>query len=347
MATTTATAGRKTGWRATAWGEYLSEFLGTMVLILFGCGVVAMAVAALNQSGRGTKIFDASGDWLLIAFGWGIGVALAVYVAGGISGAHINPAITLALAIRRGFPWNKVPGYWAAQIVGAFVGAAVVYAVYKGAIDSYERANSVSRGASNSVATFSIFATFPAPYLHNWVGPFVDQVVGTALLAGIVFAITDPRNQPPQANLAPFIVGLIVLAIGMSFGANAGYAINPARDFGPRLFAGIAGWGDIALPGNYGNVNTFFWIPIVGPLVGGVIGALVYDFLIRDTLAATGKGEEPVEQHGRTVELEDREPAAPRGQAVEEPWDRRIERRVRDRRGGGGRPAGRTIPERE
>jgi glycerol uptake facilitator protein len=337
-ATAETTAGRKTGWRATAVGEYLSEFLGTMILIMFGCGVVAMAVAALNQSGRGTRIFDASGDWMIIGWGWGIGVALAVYVAGGISGAHINPAITLALALRRGFPWNKVPGYWAAQIVGAFAGAAIVYAVYKGAIDSFERANGITRGNANSVPTYSIFATFPAPYLHNWVGPFVDQVVGTALLAGIVFALTDELNQPPRANLAPFVVGLIVVAIGLSFGANAGYAINPARDFGPRLFADIAGYGKIALPGDYGNVNTYFWIPIVGPLLGACIGALIYDFFIRDTLVATGKAPMAVEVHGRTVE-EIPEGAAPAGADVpEEVRSGRLERRV----GRYGRRAGDT-----
>jgi glycerol uptake facilitator protein len=309
----------KVGWRATPLGEYGSEFLGTFVLIMFGVGSVAMAVAALNQSGRGTKIFDASGDWLLIAWGWGIGVALAVYVAGGISGAHINPAITLALALRRNFPWNKVPGYWAAQILGAFAAAALVYANYKGAIDSYERANKINRGDLNSIPTYSIFATFPAGYLQNWVGPFVDEVIGTALLAGVVFAVTDELNQPVRANLAPFIVGLIVVAIGISFGANSGYAINPARDLGPRLLALVAGWGDVAFPGDYGNVNTYFWIPIVGPLLGGAIGAYMYDFVIRDTLVAMGKTPAPVEMHGETVELEDRAGAADRPSAVDRP----------------------------
>jgi glycerol uptake facilitator protein len=316
MATARTPSRGKTGWRATPVGEYASEFLGTFVLIMFGVGSVAMAVAALNQSGRGTKIFDASGDWLLIAWGWGLGVVLAVYVAGGISGAHINPAITLALALRRQFPWNKVPGYWAAQVLGAFAAAALVYANYKGAIDSYERANKIDRGDLNSVPTFSIFATFPAPYLHNWVGPFVDQVIGTALLAGIVFAVTDDLNQPVRANLAPFVIGLIVVAIGISFGANAGYAINPARDLGPRLLALVAGWGDVAFPGDYGNVNAYFWIPIVGPLLGGAIGAYVYDFLIRDSLVAMGRTPAPVEMHGETVELEDRAGAAA-GERVE------------------------------
>ena len=290
-------------WRATAPGEYLSELIGTFVLICFGDGVVAMAVAALNQSGRGTKIFDASGDWLIIGWGWGFAVAFAVYVAGGISGAHINPAVTLAFAARRDFPWRKVPGYIAAQMVGAFLGAFLVYIVYKGAIDSYEHANHITRGDPNSVPTYSIFATFPAKYLHNWVGPFVDQIVGTAFLVAFVFALVDEINQPVRANLAPLAVGFVVVAVGISFGANAGYAINPARDFGPRLFALIAGWGKIAIPGNYGNVDGYLWIPIVGPCVGALIGAYVYDFAIRATLVARGETAPPeVEERGRTVE---------------------------------------------
>ena len=290
-------------WRRTTAGELVAEVLGTFVLIAFGDGVVAMAVAALNQSGRGTEIFAASGDWLIIGWGWGFAVAFGVYVAGGISGAHINPTVTLAFAVRRGFLWRKVPGYIAAQLVGAFLGALLVYIVYKGAIDSYERAHDITRGDPDSVTTFSIFATFPAEYLGNWVGPFVDQVVGTAFLVAFVFAIVDELNQPVRANLAPIVIGFVVVAIGLSFGANAGYAINPARDLGPRLFAGLAGWGEVAIPGNYANVSGYLWIPIVGPFVGGVIGAFVYDLGIRDTLRARGEQAPPdVEQRGRTVE---------------------------------------------
>ena len=276
------------------------------MLICFGDGVVAMAVAALNRSCRGTDIFAASGDWLIIGWGWGFAVAFGVYVAGGISGAHINPAVTLAFAARRGFPWRKVPGYIAAQVVGAFLGALLVYIVYKGAIDSYERANDITRGDPDSVTTFSIFATFPAKYLGNWVGPFIDQVVGTAFLVVFVFAVVDEHNQPVRANLAPVVIGFVVVAIGLSFGANAGYAINPARDFGPRLFAWIAGWGEVAIPGNYANVGGYLWIPIVGPVLGGLIGAFVYDLGIRDTLVARGETAPPdVEERGRTVEDHD------------------------------------------
>src|SRR5215217_6164389 len=167
---------------------------------------------SVRRRGRGNLIFDASGDWLLIAWGWAFAVTFGVYVAGGISGGHINPAVTLAFAVKRGFPWRKVPGYIAAQLVGAFLGALLVYIVYKGAIDSYERAHDITRGDPDSVTTFSIFATFPAEYLGNWVGPFVDQVVGTAFLVAFVFAIVDEVNQPPRANLAPIVIGFVVVA---------------------------------------------------------------------------------------------------------------------------------------
>jgi glycerol uptake facilitator protein len=303
VATAVQTAPRRADWRATTTGELVAECLGTFVLICFGDGVVAMAVAALNQSGRGAQIFAASGDWLIIGFGWGLAVAFGVYVAGGVSGAHINPAVTLAFAARRGFPWRKVPGYIAAQMLGAFLGALLVYIVYKAAIDSYERANHITRGAASSVPTYSIFATFPAPYFKTFVGPLIDQIVGTAFLVAFVFAVVDEFNQPVRANLAPLAVGLVVVAIGLSFGANAGYAINPARDFGPRLFAWIAGWGKVAMPGDYGNISGYLWIPIVGPIVGALLGAYVYDFAVRDVLIA--RGEQPsleAEEHGRTVE---------------------------------------------
>lgn len=135
--------------------------------------------------------------------------------------------------------------------------------------------------------TFSIFATFPAEYFTGWWGPFVDQVVGTAFLVMFVMALIDMRNKGVQANLGPFMIGLVVAAIGLSFGANAGYAINPARDLGPRLFAWAAGWGEVAMPGTVpGQFSWYFWIPIVGPLVGGAIGVLIYDLFIGDVLHA-------------------------------------------------------------
>ena len=286
-------SGKRFRWQQSTLGELVAEFLGTFVIICFGDGAVAMVVAALNQSGRGKEAFASQADWLIIAWGWGLAVAFAVWVAGGVSGAHLNPAVTLAQALRRNFSWRKVPSYWAAQVLGAFAGAALVYFNYHGAINSLNHAQHIVRGSPKSVSTFSIFATFPAPYFASWVGPLADQVIGTAFLVGFIFAISDEFNAPVKSNLAPYVVGLIVVAIGISFGANAGYAINPARDFGPRMFAWIAGWKSVAFPGNYGNVNDYFWIPIVGPFLGAAIGALVYDFGIRNTLIARGATPDP------------------------------------------------------
>jgi glycerol uptake facilitator protein len=301
-----ASASARTGWRSTIWGELSAEFLGTAVLIAFGDGVVAMAVAALNQSGRAANestIFLASGDWLLITWGWAMAVTFGVYVAGGISGAHINPAVTLALAFKRQFPWSKALPYMAAQVIGAFVGAALVFLVYHNAIASFEETNNITRGAPDSNTTFSIFATFPAPYYNGgMIGPLIDQIVGTMFLLIFVLALTDTLNQAPRANLTPLLVGLAVAAIGMSYGANAGYAINPARDFGPRIFALFAGWGEVAFPGTVkGAFTAYFWVPIIGPFVGGVLGAYIYDFFIQDVLKARGEEpEEGLEPRGET-----------------------------------------------
>jgi len=289
-------------WRQGVIGEYWAEFFGTFVLICFGDGVVAMLWALIGSGRSSAGALQSSGDWLLITWGWALAVVFAVYTVGGVTGAHINPAITFGAAIRRQLPWSKVPGYWIAQTVGAFVGAALVYAVYKAAISDYETANHIVRGQSNSVATYSTFATFPAKYFHTWLGPFVDQVVGTFFLALFVWAVTDEFNLPVGSNMAPWIVGMIVMAVGISFGANAGYAINPARDFGPRIFALVAGWGKIAFPGDYGNVNTYFWIPIVGPLVGAGIASVMYDVFIQDILKARRPPEPGVYAEGETVQ---------------------------------------------
>lgn len=277
-------AGGKSGWRATGWGEYFSEFLGTFVLLAFGDGVVALAVAGLTMSGRTTVIFSGAGGWLLITWGWAMAVVMAVYVAGGVSGAHINPAVTFAQAVRGAFPWRKVPGYWVAQVLGGFAGAGIVYADYYKAINAWNVANHVvSRAATGGLTTFSIFATFPAQYFgSNMFGPFLDQVIGTFFLVLFVLAITDSANSGVQANLGPFVVGLAVAAIGMSFGVNAGYAINPARDLGPRIFALLEGWGANAFPGPSG----YWWVPILGPLVGGGIAPFIYKWFIADTLRA-------------------------------------------------------------
>lgn len=284
-------------------GECMAEFLGTFVLIAFGCGSVAVAVAGLPGSGRAatpTTIFLAAGDWLLVTWGWAMAVVFGVYVAGGVSGAHINPAVTLAFAVRRGFPWAKVVPFWAAQLVGAFAGAALVYAVYHDAISAFDAASKDAKTNGHTVATFSIFATFPAPYFHGGVwGPLVDQIAGTALLVILIVALVDLRNTAVQANLGPLLIGFAVAAVGMSFGANAGYAINPARDFGPRLLTWLAGWRGLALPGSGPWYSDYWWIPIVGPLVGGVVGVLVYDLFVGDVLHLRAQQAEPPEV-GRT-----------------------------------------------
>jgi len=294
------------GWRKGLIGELWAEFFGCFILISLGDGVVAMLWALIGSGrtapGNTAAPFNSAGDWLLITWGWALAVAFAVWVTGGVTGAHINPAISLGAAIRKQLPWGKVPSYWLAQFLGCFVGAALVYLVYHAAINHYDASNHIIRGTPKSLATYSTFATFPAPYFHTIIGPLIDQIVGTFFLALFVWAITDEYNQPVQSNMAPFIVGMVVMAIGVSFGANAGYAINPARDFGPRIFAWIAGWKSLAMPGNYPNISGYFWVPIVGPLIGAAIASVLYDFGIRDVLRARKPPEPGVYGEGETVQ---------------------------------------------
>lgn len=296
-----ATMGAGAAWRRTTFGDYLSEFLGTFILIMFGTGVVAMAVAGLPQSGRGDGIVS-DADWLLITFGWGMAVTFGVYVAGGITGAHINPAVTIAFASFGRFPWAKVPGYIVSQVLGAFCGAALVYVNYRDAILSLEAQDGITRDGGSTVG---IFVTGPAGYFGDYWGPIISEVTGTALLLLLIFAVVDTMNLPPKANLAPLIIGFIVFAIGMSFGANTGYAINPARDFGPRVFTWLAGWGDAAFPGVQGELGAYWWVPVVAPVIGAVIGAAIYVFFISDVLKARHVPEAAgVEAKGRVVEDE-------------------------------------------
>jgi glycerol uptake facilitator protein len=285
--------GLKTGWRARSlWSELLAEFLGTFVLLAFGAGVVAVAVVGLPESGRTTTIFADAGGWLLVTWGWAIAVTMAIYVAGGVTGAHLNPAVTLAFAVKGDFSWGKVLPYWGAQIAGAFGGAALAYADYVPAINMWNAAHGViSRADPGGMTTFSIFATFPAQYYGaSMLGPLFDQIIGTFFLLLFVAAIIDSMNMGVKSDLAPFMVGLAVAAIGMSFGTGAGYAINPARDFGPRLFCWLTGWSTNAFPGPHG----YWWVPIIGPLIGAPVGIAVYRFFIADTLTArAASGPEP------------------------------------------------------
>jgi glycerol uptake facilitator protein len=249
--------------KPTLLAELLAEFLGTFVLILFGTGVVAMVVLFPTRN-PGELIH---GGYTNITIGWGLGVTMGIYIAGKISGAHLNPAVTLSLAIFRGFPWRNVVPYSVAQTAGAFLAAAVVYRNYLPAF------RLVDPGLEHTAAVFTTFPTFP-----NWPSAgFLDQVIGTGLLLLLIFAITDEFNVPPGANLAPLMIGLVVVAIGMSFGGMHGYPINPARDFGPRLFTVAAGFHHNGL-----TDGSHAWIvPIAGPLLGGVAGAALYDFGVR------------------------------------------------------------------
>lgn len=247
-------------------GELCAEFLGTMILILFGAGVVAQVVTAPDGS---------LGDHDSIAWAWGIGVTMGVFVAARLSGGHINPAVTIALAAFKGFPWRKVLPYSLAQTAGAFVGALIVRAVYSDLIAKVD--------PNHTIDTQGIFSTLPGNGVEG-VGigtAFFDQIVGTAILVFVIFALTTAANNPPMSNLGPVVVGLLVVGIGMSWGANAGYAINPARDFGPRLASLITGYETAMFDQ---NGDLYFWLPIVAPIIGGLIGGALFKYMIEGFL---------------------------------------------------------------
>jgi glycerol uptake facilitator protein len=248
-------------------GELAAEFFGTAILILFGTGVVAQVVAG------------GIGDHDSIAWAWGLGVMLGIYAAGRISGAHLNPAVTIALATFSGFPWRKVAPYALAQTAGAFVAALLVRWNYTEVIFKVD--------PGHTKKTQGIFNTLPGNGtlpVHDG-GALRDQIIGTAILVFLIFAITDARNSAPLANLTPLIVGLLIVAIGMAWGTDAGYAINPARDFGPRLATFITGYHG-AWRDQYGDL--YWWIPIVGPIVGGLVGGGLYKYGLQQFLPAAG-----------------------------------------------------------
>jgi MIP family channel proteins len=242
--------------------EAAAEFLGTFILIMFGVGVVAQTVLSKN----------ANGSFLAINIGWGLAVMLGVYASAGVSGAHLNPAVTLALAVTRGFPWAKVGPFIVAQMAGAFVASAVVFVTYHEAFTAFDGGVRHVLGAQG---TAGIFATYPQTFL-SIMGGFIDQVVGTALLMAGILAVTDQRNNASPGWFTPVLVAGIVVAIGVAFGFNAGYAINPARDLGPRLFTAVGGWGGEV----FSAAGGWWWVPVVAPCVGAVVGAYTYDLLI-------------------------------------------------------------------
>jgi glycerol uptake facilitator protein len=246
-------------------GEMVTEALGSLVIALFGFGVVAQLVAG------------GIGDHDSIAWSWGLGVTMGILVAGKVTGAHLNPAVTLAVAVFKGFPWKRVLPYMLAQLVGWFLGALIIRFVYTSSIDAID--------PNHTIKTQGIFSTLPgngdnALGVTTGVALF-DQIVGTAILLFLVFAITDQLNSNPSPAFTALLVGLIVVGIGFAMGTNDGYAINPARDFGPRIMEFITGY-KTAFQDQHGNV--FFWVPIVGPLIGGLVGGGLYQITIGRTL---------------------------------------------------------------
>jgi glycerol uptake facilitator protein len=252
-------------------GELAAEFAGTLILILFGVGVVAQVVAG------------GIGNHDSITWAWGLGVTMGVYVAARISGAHLNPAVTVALAVFRGFSWSKVLPYSIAQTLGAFVAALLVRWNYSEVIAKVD--------PGHTIASQGIFSTLPGNGANpvGLGGAFRDQIIGTAILLFLILAVTDLRSSAPGVNLAPLIIGFIVVAIGMAWGTNAGYAINPARDFGPRLASFLTGYGS-AWRDQYGDF--YFWVPIVAPVIGAVIGAGLYDVLVGRYLPVSDEDQE-------------------------------------------------------
>ena len=242
--------------------EMLAEFLGTFVLLMFGLGVVAQTVLSKQTAG----------SMLSINICWGIGVMMGCYVAAGVTGAHLNPAVSIGLAVHRRFPWAKVGPYIVAQMLGAFAASAVVFLSYHDSLAAFDGG---VRHVTGELGTAGIFATYPQAFISTATG-FLNEAVGTALLVGVILGITDTRNSPAPAGLTPVIVGLLVVAIGAAFGWNTGYAINPARDFGPRLFTAMAGWGGEV----FSAANGWWWVPIVAPCVGAVGGGWVYDLCV-------------------------------------------------------------------
>jgi glycerol uptake facilitator protein len=230
---------------------YLAEFFGTMLLIVLGDGVVAAVVL------KGTKSENAG--WLTIVLGWGLAVTLAIYAVGSISGAHLNPAVTIALAWSGSFDWNLVPGYCLAQLVGAFTGAILVWLHY---LPHWGKTDS----ASNKLAVFCT-----APAVRSTIPNLISEIIATMVL---VLALLFIGANKFAEGLNPLVVGALIISVGLSLGGTTGFAINPARDLGPRIAHFI-----LSIPGKGSSDWKYSWIPVVGPIIGGVLGAVVYQLL--------------------------------------------------------------------
>jgi MIP family channel proteins len=268
------------------------EFLGTLLLVLLGNGVVASVILMNKQA-----------DWIVITTGWALAVTLGVYVSGRLSGGHLNPAVTLALATRGDVQWQALPAYWAAQLGGAFAGAVLVYLDYSAAFLAFEAAHGIQRGemtfgrlAGPAAGGAGVFATYPA--FDGLIGNLFSEFLGTAVLLFAVRAVTDRRNSAPGANLEPVLIGAIVWAIGLSLGGLTGYAINPARDLGPRATSAVLGWGSAV----FRSHGYYFWVPVVAPLAGGVAGAWLYDLAIAPNLPPAAEPT-PLSEPSRPTEV--------------------------------------------
>lgn len=242
--------------------EYFAEFIGTLILVL--CGTGASAQVLINKSARGT-------GFLTINIGWALGLVCGILLAGPISGAHLNPAITFANALFGKFPWYKTVFYIFAQLLGGFSGAALTYAVYWPAFAEIDEG---VRQVTGKKATADIFATYPHPSDPAF-NCFFTEVIATVFLVMGLLAITNPKHRIPTWGVA-VLGGLLLAAIGISIGFMTGYAMNPARDLGPRFFTAIAGWGWETFTAN----DCYFWIPLTAPFVGAILATVIYESLI-------------------------------------------------------------------
>ncbi|EIC83696.1 MIP/aquaporin family protein [Serratia sp. M24T3] len=254
-------------------GQCIAEFLGTGLIIFFGAG----CVAALKLAGA------SFGQWE-ISIIWGLGVSMAVYLTAAISGAHLNPAITIALCLFANFEGRKVVPYIIAQVAGAFCAAALVYGLYYNLFLDFEQSHNMVRGSVASLDLAGIFSTYPNPHI-SVLQAFLVETVITAILMALILALTDDGNGVPRGALAPLLIGLLIAVIGASMGPLTGFALNPARDFGPKLFAYFAGWGKVAFTG--ARDIPYFLVPIFGPLIGACLGAVGYKALISNHLPQT------------------------------------------------------------
>ncbi|MCK3655077.1 aquaporin [Pasteurellaceae bacterium Macca] len=246
----------------------IGEFIGTGLIILFGAGCVAAAQVAGATFGL----------WE-ISIVWGLAVAMAVYASAGLSGAHLNPAVTLALAVFANFEKRKIVPYIISQMLGAFFAAALVYFLYKDLFVATETAQNIVRGEGVGLA--GVFSTYPNPNISVLQAFFVEMVI-TAVLMALIFALTDDGNGVPRGAMAPLLIGLLIAVIGGAFGPLTGFAMNPARDFAPKIFAFLAGWGEVALTG--GRDIPYFLVPIFGPIVGALLGGFIYTRFIGKNL---------------------------------------------------------------